>query len=95
MAAAVIGIMPGNRNDWLAGWLLQRQVTDQLAVGGELLYQTPDTVGKEPTTAFNLGGQYDFNDHYHLLFSAGRAIKGETDANQFSLYFGIQWTGPD
>ena len=84
---------PGNQNYWFAGWLLQRQVTDRLALGAELFHQTADTIGGHDTTGFNAGGQYDFNDHYHLLFSAGRGLQHAADSNRFSYYLGIQWTG--
>ena len=57
------------------GGLLQRQVTKQLALGVELFHQTPDTIGGPATTAFNGGGIYDFNDNYHLLFSAGKGLQ--------------------
>jgi hypothetical protein len=63
---------PGNRNYWFAGWLLQRQVTKQLALGAEVFHQTASMVGRRDSTGFNFGGQYDFTDHDHLLFSAGR-----------------------
>lgn len=84
---------PGNQNYWFAGWLLQRQVTDNLALGAELFHQTADTIGGRDTTGFNAGGVYDFNDHYHLLFSAGRGLQNAQPANEFSYYFAIQWTG--
>ncbi len=63
---------PGNRNYWFAGWLLQRQVTKQLALGAEVFHQTASMAGRRDSTGFNLGGQYDFTEHDHLLFSAGR-----------------------
>lgn len=84
---------PGNRNYWFVGWLLQRQVTDQLALGAEIFHQTPMTVGTGPTTGFNVGGQYDFNDHYHLLFSAGKNVENARTTNTFSYYLGVQYTG--
>ena len=84
---------PGNQNYWFAGWLLQRQVTDNLALGAELFHQTADTIGGRGTTGFNAGGVYDFNDHDHLLFSAGRGLQNAQPANEFSYYFAIQWTG--
>jgi hypothetical protein len=31
---------PGNRNYWYAGWLLQRQLTDKLAIGAEVFHPT-------------------------------------------------------
>ena len=40
----------GNKNYWFAGWLLQRQVTKQLALGGELFTRppTPPAVATAP-----------------------------------------------
>jgi hypothetical protein len=63
---------PGNRNYWFAGWLVQRQVTDKLALGAEIFHQTSSTIGRGGASGFSVGGQYDFTDHYHLLFSVGR-----------------------
>ena len=63
---------PGNRNYWFAGWLLQRQVTKRLALGAEVFHQTSSMAGRPASSGFNVGGQYDFSDHDHLLFSAGR-----------------------
>jgi hypothetical protein len=82
----------GNRNYWFAGWLLQRQVTDNLALGGELFHQTPSTIDGKDSTGFDLGGVYDFTEHYHLLFSAGRGLQNATATNELSYYFGFQWT---
>jgi hypothetical protein len=63
---------PGNRDYWFAGWLVQRQVTKTLALGAEVFHQTSSMVGRDGSTGFNVGGQYAFSDHYHLLFSLGR-----------------------
>jgi hypothetical protein len=84
---------PGNKNYWFVGDLLQRQVTDQLALGAEVFHQTADTQGGSDSSGFNVGGVYDFNDHYHLLFSAGRGLQHANPTNQFSYYLGLQWTG--
>jgi hypothetical protein len=84
-------INPGadNRNYWFTGWLLQRQVTDKLALGGEIYHQTSAAVGLPNSTGFNLGGVYDFTDHYHLLFSAGHET---ARANSLTYYLGFQST---
>jgi hypothetical protein len=82
----------GNRNYWFAGWLLQRQVTKELALGGEIFHQTADAIGAKDTTGFNVGGIYDFSDRYHLLFSAGRGLQNPALTNQFSYYLAIQST---
>lgn len=82
----------GNKNYWFAGWLLQRQVTDDLALGGEIFHQTADTASGKDSTGFNLGGVYDFSENYHLLFSAGSGIEHATSTNEFSYYLAFQWT---
>jgi len=88
---------PGNRNYWFTGWLLQRQVTDKLALGAEVFHQTSSMVGRGDTTGFNLGGVYDFTEHYHLLFSAGQggllyAVDAAAVTSPITYYLGFQWT---
>jgi len=82
----------GNQNYWFAGWLLQRQVSERLALGMEAFHQTADTVGGEDSSGFNVGGIYDFTEHHHLLVSAGRGIQDVTASNEFSYYLAIQST---
>ena len=88
---------PGNRNYWLAGWLLQRQVTGKLALGAELYHTTSSMVGRGGATGFDFGGQYDFTDHYHLLFSVGRgglqyAVDAARVGHPLTYYLAFQWT---
>lgn len=82
----------GNKNYWFVGWLVQRQVTEHLALGGEIFHQTADTSGGKDSTGFNLGGVYDLSENYHLLFSAGRGLQNATSTNEFSYYLALQWT---
>lgn len=82
----------GNRNYWFAGWLLQYQFTPSLALGAEVFHETADTLGGGDMTGFNLGGIYDFSEHYHLLFSGGRGLQNAAQANQASWYLAIQST---
>lgn len=85
----------GGTNDqdyWFFGWLLQKQVTKQFAVGGELFHQTADTIGGKDSTGFNLGAIYDFDDHNHLLMSAGRGFQNASATNLYSWYLGYQIT---
>jgi hypothetical protein len=44
---------PANRNYWFTGWLLQRQVTENLALGGEIFHQTSAMVGRDASSGFN------------------------------------------
>ncbi|MDE1974763.1 MAG: hypothetical protein KGI48_16425 [Hyphomicrobiales bacterium] len=90
-----------DRDYWFFGWLLQRQVTRQLAIGGEIFHQT-STVAfgasnpafTKPTTGFNIGAIYDFDEHNHLLVSLGTGLQNGPDTNVFSWYLGYQLTGP-
>jgi Putative MetA-pathway of phenol degradation len=51
----------GDKNYWFYGWLLQRKITDQLTLGGEVFHQTADTIGGPASTGFSFGGSYDFD----------------------------------
>ena len=79
----------GNNNYWFAGWLLQRQVTKELALGGELFHQSADRVGGKDSTGFNLGAVYDLTENHHLLFSAGRGVQNASSSNAFSYYVAL------
>jgi hypothetical protein len=82
----------GNRNYWFAGWLLQHQITEPLALGGEIFRQTATTIGGKDATGFNLGGIYDITENHHLLFSAGRGLQNVAASDAFSYYVGYQLT---
>jgi len=83
---------PGNQNCWYGGWELQRDFGKHLTLGGELFRTAPTVVGGHNTLVYNLGGQVNFDDGHHLLFSAGHGMQGDTG---FLGYLGYQWTfGP-
>ncbi|HEU0218201.1 MAG TPA: hypothetical protein VFQ90_16200 [Stellaceae bacterium] len=82
----------GNRNYWYLGWALQHQITDSLALGGELFHQTPNAVGVKDQTGFNLGATYDLSEHYHLLVSAGQGVQNRSSTNAWSYYVSLQLT---
>jgi hypothetical protein len=81
-----------NKNYWFLGWALQRQITENLSLGGEVFHQTASTDDGKSSSGFNLGGIYDLSDNYHLLFSAGRGIQHVSSTNRFSYYLAFQWT---
>ena len=73
----------GNRNYLFVGWQLQRQVTDSLALGGEIFHTTPQSTSQGSETRFNLGAILDVSEHQHLIASAGRGLQGP---NRFQAY---------
>lgn len=79
----------GNRSFWRFGWELQYHISDALTIGGEIYHMTPDTVGGEASTGFNLGAIVNLGESHHILFSAGRDIRGP---NLFSFYLAYQLT---
>lgn len=81
-----------NRNYWFAGWLIQRQITEYLALGGEVFEQGKDSVNGRISGGFNLGGKFDIDEMNHILFSAGRGVRNADDTNTFSYYAGYQIT---
>jgi hypothetical protein len=84
---------PGNKDFRFAGWVLERKITGNLTLGVEVFYQTPDKVGGSQWTGFNIGGIYDFTDHYHFLFSFGKGLQHPKNSNEFLWYVGLEWTG--
>jgi hypothetical protein len=90
-----------NRNYWFFGWLVQKQVTKQLAIGGEIFHQSSvvafgatSPIYTQPTTGFNIGAIYDFDDNHHLLVSIGTGLQNASTTNVFSWYLAYQITGP-
>lgn len=82
----------GNKNWWLIGWLIQRDISDKFTLGAEVFHSTPDQEGGDSSTGFNVGAIVNFNEMQHLLMSMGRGFSGP---NRFSFYLGYQLTfGP-
>lgn len=88
---------PGNRDYWFSGVVLQRQITDDFALGAEVFHQTSPMVGRTSSFGFNLGMTYDINEHYHLLASAGQggilyAINAQSTREPVTYYIGLLWS---
>jgi hypothetical protein len=85
-------INPGDRNYWYTGALLQRKINDALVAGIELFHQTPNVQAGPALTGFNVGAIYDFDEHHHLLISAGRGLANATVTDQLTWYLGFEFT---
>ena len=82
----------GNRDYWFSGCLIQRDLSPHLTLGNEIYYTSSPMTSEPRNLNFNFGGQYNFDDGHHLLFSAGRSILGATGLTTYAAY---QWTfGP-
>jgi len=85
-------INPGERNDWSSGVLLQRKLSSALIAGVEVFHQSPGSIGAPAITGFNFGAIYDFDEHNHLLVSAGRGLANANASDQFTWYLGYEIT---
>ncbi len=79
----------GNKNWWFTGWLLQREITKQLTLGGEIFHRTISHEGGEESTGFQLGAIINLTENHHILMSAGRDFDGP---NLFTAYLAYQFT---
>ena len=78
------------KNYWFAGWAVLRKLDEDLQLGGELFWQSPNDGAALTGAGFNLGGEYDLDDTHHILFSAGRGLEDPSRYNAFSFYLGLQ-----
>ncbi|MCB2187797.1 MAG: transporter [Deltaproteobacteria bacterium] len=76
----------GNQNSVFVGWLLQRDLTDWLTLGGELYYASADTQDGRDSTGYNLGAIINLTEEHHILLSAGRDLRGDTDLQFYVAY---------
>jgi hypothetical protein len=83
-----INPVPGLRNYWYGGDLVQKTVSPTLSLGAEVFLQgasadqaastrSVPTVGARSSALWNAGGQYNFTTDLSLLFSAGHSFQGE------------------
>lgn len=82
----------GNKDFWYVGWQLQHEITEHLTLGGEIFHYTEQIIGQGPQTGFNIGGGWNFDEHNHIIFSAGKGLQNATATNQFSSYLAFQYT---
>ena len=75
------------RNYFIAGAVLERELSDRLTLGAEFFGNSPRERAGRADVAFNVGGTFKLNNHLNLLFSGGRGISGDVTAMG---YIGIQ-----
>jgi hypothetical protein len=83
---------PGMTNYGFAGWLIQRDFSDAVSVGGEVYYQGPQFAGDRYSLFYNFGSTIALSHGFSVLFSVGHTFSGGD--NQSVAYFGLGWTGP-
>ncbi len=87
-AGYVINRAPGMKNAPFAGWLLQRQLSERLTIGGEAFHQGAPSSDARGATLLDAGGYYTLHGALSLLFMAGHSIRGETHTvGYLGLYY--------
>jgi hypothetical protein len=82
----------GNRDWWLFGWQLQREITKKLTIGAEIYYKSSSMVDIDESKGYTVGAIINFTENHHLLLSVGQDIYGP---NYLSCYIAYQLTfGP-
>ena len=76
---------------WAAGVVVLREVNKRLELAGEL-YNTANTNGSNHWNTFDFGGRYTLQEHFVLLFMAGRSFSaGSIGQPDFVGYMGMQF----
>ena len=83
---------PDKRNYWFIGWQVQYEFSEHVTLGAEIFHTTGAVVDEGSSTGFNLGGIYNFDEHNHVLFSAGKGLQNAPQTNRVSTYVGYQYT---
>lgn len=92
---AVLAHGHGFDNYPFAGWLLQRELSKKLTLGGEIFGhggEGPGSSVAHSATMADFGGYYSFTPGFQLLFAAGHSFVGQGETY---TYLALYWTwGP-
>lgn len=80
---------PGMLHFFYANWLLQKEVKDNLTLGGEVFYEEAMTFDGAASLILNAGGIYNFTKNFALQFSVGHSIAGQ---EHLLGYLGLYWS---
>jgi hypothetical protein len=88
------GAVPGLKNYWFSGWLLQRDFGKKWTLGTEVFHHGAEGEAAPQTdaaTMVDFGGYYKFHgdESYQLLFSYGHTVAGQMENY---AYLGLYWT---
>jgi hypothetical protein len=83
---------PGNRDFWLTGVGLTRQVSERLTLGAEVFRQTADVDVGKAFTGVNAGAIYRLTHHWWLLVSGGPGIENSRQEDEYDLYISLEAT---
>jgi len=82
----------GNRDFWSYGIAVVNKVAPSLTLGTELFGQTRDSEDGRNALNAGVGGIYDLSDAWHLMASVNTGVVNRAENNDYSYFFGVQWT---
>jgi hypothetical protein len=85
----VVNRAPGMRDHTFFGWQVQRELSKKVTLGAEWFNPGRDSLASGNSQIANLGGFYNFNQNFSLLFTAGHTVRGEAHT---VAYVGLYWT---
>jgi hypothetical protein len=77
----------GGRDVPFAGWLLQRELSERLTLGGELYAMGRSADDTPATTLVNAGGIASLGCGWSLLFSLGQSVAGERNRVGYLAFY--------
>jgi hypothetical protein len=81
---------PGQRNYWLGGIGVSRQVSERLMLGVEAYHRGADSLGGKAYTALNVGGAWKATEHWSILASTGPGIENARSEGQYGFYLALK-----
>ena len=85
----VINHAPGMRDHSFFGWQVQRELNKKVTLGAEWFNPGRESLTSGNPQIVNLGGFYNFNQNFSLLFTAGHSVHGDS---HMVAYLGLYWT---
>jgi hypothetical protein len=85
----VINPAPNQRNYYLGGWQLQRDISEKVTLGGEIFAQGKSSDDVRSFAVLNLGGYFKITPNFQLLFTGGQSLAG---GSHTVGYLDLYWT---
>jgi hypothetical protein len=93
---AVVNQTRGGEAFPFGGWVLEREITKKLALGGELFAhgsEGGEIANRGSSLMFDFGGHYRFSPRFSILFAGGHSVAGHSETYG---YLALHWTwGPN
>ena len=85
----IVNHAPGMRDHAFFGWQVQRELNKKLTLGAEWFNPGRGSIAGTNAQIANVGGFYNFNQNFSLLFTVGHTVGGEAHT---VAYLGLYWT---